>query len=106
LAAELQTIMDAQRSRGLELDKGNFLQRIRNFVPVLVPLIVNIFRRSIELAEAMEVKAFGASKKRTSLRQLKMRKVDFIFLLVTILLLAAAIYIRLYIPIPAVIPSD
>jgi len=106
LAAELQTIMDAQRSRGLELDKGNFLQRIRNFVPVLVPLIVNIFRRSIELAEAMEVKAFGASKKRTSLRQLKMRRVDFLFLLLTLIFLAAGIYARFYIPIPAIIPSE
>ena len=29
LATEAQTIMDAQKSRGLELEKGNFLKRIR-----------------------------------------------------------------------------
>ena len=39
-------IMDAQKSRGLELEKGNPLRRIRNFVPVLVPLVVNAVVRS------------------------------------------------------------
>src|SRR3990170_8469793 len=54
LAEEAQTIMDAQKARGLELEKGSFLKRIRNYVPVLIPLIVSAIRRSLELAEAME----------------------------------------------------
>jgi len=46
LADEAQSIMDAQRSRGLELDKGNFLTRIRNYIPILLPLIINSIRKS------------------------------------------------------------
>jgi len=57
--------MDAQKARGLEMEKGNFLKRIRNYVPVLIPLIVSAIRRSLELAEAMESRAWGATKKRT-----------------------------------------
>ncbi len=38
LAEEAQTIMDAQKARGLELEKGGLLKRIRNYVPVLIPL--------------------------------------------------------------------
>ena len=49
LAEEAQTIMDAQKARGLELEKGGLLKRIRNYVPVLIPLIVSAIRRSLEL---------------------------------------------------------
>src|SRR4030042_4031505 len=42
LAEEAQTIMDAQKARGLELEKGNFMKRIRNYIPILIPLIVSV----------------------------------------------------------------
>ena len=71
LAEEAQTIMDAQKARGLELEKGNLLKRIRNYIPILIPLIVSAIRRSLELAEAMESRAWGATKKRTNLYSLK-----------------------------------
>lgn len=102
LAEEAQTIMDAQKARGLELERGNFLKRIRNYIPILIPLIVSAIRRSIELAEAMESRAWGATKNRTNLYELRMHKGDFILIAMTIGILAAAIYIRLYLPIPAI----
>ncbi|RLG00895.1 MAG: hypothetical protein DRN47_00325 [Candidatus Wolframiiraptor sp.] len=98
LAEELQTIMDAQRSRGLELDKGGPLAKIRGYIPILVPLIVNVLRRSYELAEAMEVKCFGASKKRTFLKELKMSSKDFAALAMITLFLGSAIYLRFFYP--------
>jgi len=100
LAEEAQTIMDAQKARGLELEKGNFMKRIRNYIPILIPLIVSAIRRSLELAEAMESRAWGATKKRTNLYALKMRKGDFALIAITATILAAAIYIRLYVPVP------
>jgi len=100
LAEEAQTIMDAQKARGLELEKGNLLKRIRNYIPVLIPLIVSAIRRSLELAEAMESRAWGATKKRTNLYVLKMRRGDFVLMGITIGILAAAIYTRLYVTIP------
>jgi len=102
LAEEAQTIMDAQKARGLELERGNFLKRIRNYIPILIPLIVSAIRRSLELAEAMESRAWGATKKRTNLYVLKMHKGDFILIAITIGILAVAIYIRLYLPIPSI----
>jgi len=102
LAEEAQTIMDAQKARGLELERGNFLKRIRNYIPILIPLIVSAIRRSLELAEAMESRAWGATKNRTNLYELKMHKGDFVLIAITIGILAAAIYIRLYLPIPSI----
>jgi energy-coupling factor transport system permease protein len=102
LAEEAQTIMDAQKARGLELEKGNLLKRIRNYVPVLIPLIVSAIRRSLELAEAMESRAWGATKKRTNLYALKLRRGDFALLGVILSVLAVTIYMFLYVQVPTV----
>jgi len=101
LAEEAQTIMDAQKARGLELEKGGFLKRIRNYVPVLIPLIVSAIRRSLELAEAMESRAWGATKKRTNLYALKFLRGDLALLVINVAVLAVAIYVRLYVPVPS-----
>ena len=94
--------MDAQKARGLELEKGGLLKRIRNYVPVLIPLIVSAIRRSLELAEAMESRAWGATKKRTNLYLLKLRRGDYALLAITVGILVVAIYVRLFVPIPTI----
>ena len=106
LADEAQSIIDAQRSRGLELDKGNFLSRIRKYIPILLPLIINSIRRSLELAEAMESRAFGATNNRTNLFELKLQKMDYGVLAMVLLALIASFYIRFYFPpIGSIFPS-
>jgi len=102
LAEEAQTIMDAQKARGLELEKGNFMKRIRNYIPILIPLIVSAIRRSLELAEAMESRAWGATKKRTNLYALKLHKGDFALLGIIIGILILTVYVYFYVPIPTV----
>jgi energy-coupling factor transport system permease protein len=77
-------IMDAQRSRGLEFDKGNILQRLRNSIPILVPLIAVALNRSLDLAEAMDSRAYGANKSPTSLYHLTLRSSDLLVLLVLV----------------------
>jgi energy-coupling factor transport system permease protein len=102
LAEEAQTIMDAQKARGLELEKGGLLKRIRNYIPVLIPLIVSAIRRSLELAEAMESRAWGASKRRTNLYSLRLHKGDFVLLAITAVILAVAVYVHLFVAIPTI----
>ena len=102
LAEEAQTIMDAQKARGLELEKGGLLKRIRNYIPVLIPLIVSAIRRSLELAEAMESRAWGATKKRTNLYLLKLHKGDYTLLAITVAVLVISLYVRFFVPIPQV----
>jgi energy-coupling factor transport system permease protein len=61
---------------------------------------VSAIRRSLELAEAMESRAWGATKKRTNLYSLKLLRGDFALLAINVLVLAVAIYVRLYVPVP------
>ncbi len=103
LAEEAQTIMDAQKARGLELEKGGLLKKIRNYVPVLIPLIVSAIRRSLELAEAMESRAWGATKKRTNLYVLKLHGGDYALIAITVGILVGAVYVHFYVPIPTIV---
>ncbi|RLE48142.1 MAG: hypothetical protein DRJ31_07785 [Candidatus Methanomethylicota archaeon] len=95
LARETQLIIDAQKSRGLELEKGNFIQRIRNYIPILIPLIISSFKRAEMIADAMESRAFGASKQRTYLYMLKLSSHDFFFISLTLFFTCLAIVLRL-----------
>jgi energy-coupling factor transport system permease protein len=100
LADEAQTIMDAQKARGLELERGNFIKRIKNYIPLLIPLIVNAIRRSLELAEAMESRAWGATEKRTNLYVLTLKNSDYILVILSVLMLILAVYVRFFLPVP------
>ncbi len=101
LAEEAQTIMDAQKARGLELERGNFIKRVRNYIPILIPLIVSAIRRSLELAEAMESRAWGATEKRTNLYVLRMKSADCTLIAVSVGMLILSIYVRLFISVPS-----
>ncbi|MGB9717602.1 MAG: energy-coupling factor transporter transmembrane component T family protein [Thermoproteota archaeon] len=92
---EFQSIYDTQRSRGLELEKGGFRNRIRNLMPILIPLLVGTIRRTYEIADAMEVRAFGASPKRTTFKPLRLKGGDYLLFAASIILVAAAACLKL-----------
>lgn len=96
-------IMDAQKSRGLELERGNILRRVRNMVPILIPLVVNSVIRSGELAEAMESRAYGAVPKPSSLYEYRSSATDRIVALVSVGLFSLAAYaIYFVLPLPMI----
>lgn len=100
LSKEAQYIMDAQKSRGLEMEKGNLVAKIKNYIPVLIPLIISSFRRAELVADAMESRAFGASKKRTSIYVLRFRARDSLFVLLSVGSFAAMLSLRFVFAVP------
>jgi len=101
IAAEAETIRDAQMSRGLELERGNLIQRVRNHLPILIPLIVCSIRRALQVAESLESRAFGSTAKRTSLYELRLHKRDVAMILLTTLIVAVTLYITFIVGLPA-----
>lgn len=87
-------IMDAQKARGLELEKGSFLQRAKKTVPILVPLIVSSIKTAHELAIALESRGFGAGKKRTLLHDIKMGRRDYAVLAMLMTAFAVLMFLR------------
>jgi energy-coupling factor transport system permease protein len=62
-ALEAEKLMLAQSARGARFGEGGPIKRVRAWVPVLVPLFVNLFRRADHLAEAMESRCYvGAGR--------------------------------------------
>jgi len=93
-------IMDAQKSRGLELEQGNLLKRVRNMIPILIPLVVNSVVRSGELAEAMESRAYGSVPRPTSLVEYRASAKDTAVACAAVLLFAVTAY-SFYFVLPA-----
>ena len=91
-AATGATVVEAQRSRGLELDTGSLWSRMRAYIPLMAPIFLVSIRNANLMAMALEARGFGASKKRTFYIQIKMRPVDWLALAATAALAAASVY--------------
>lgn len=97
LLLDAMQIMDAQRSRGLEFEKGNLIRRLKNTIPLLVPLIAVAVTRSLDLAEAMDSRAYGALKRPSSMYALKLKALDYAALLLFIFGGAVGLYAALFV---------
>ncbi len=102
LALEVQTIMDAQKSRGLELEKGNLFNRIKNFLPIIVPLVLLSIRRALLVAESLESRGFGTSAKRYFYKEIKMGLIDWVVSFIFVLLLVLGILVKTN---PSLVPA-
>lgn len=89
-AQEAEKIVVAQTARGARFDEGGLIRRARAYIPVLVPLFVNLFRRADDLATAMESRCYRGGTDRTRLREAVMRTIDW-----TVLLLGPAVLVAL-----------
>lgn len=78
LIEETDKIMKAQESRGADFSTGSVLSRLRNMVPVLVPLFLSAFRRADELAMAMEARGYRGGIGRTRMKVLHISSVDYL----------------------------
>lgn len=79
-------VIEAQRSRGLDLDSGNIWQKAKKHVPLLVPIFLLAIRNTDQLAVALESRGFGSRENRTYYLKIGFKKADYIFLLILILL--------------------
>jgi energy-coupling factor transport system permease protein len=89
-------IVDAQRSRGLDLRSGSLFRRARVRLPILIALMVTALRSSENVGRALESRALGAtSVSRSALRQISMRAPDWVCL-AALLMLAVAIPVTVH----------
>ena len=74
-------IMNAQKARGVDFGEGNLLQKIRSFIPILIPLFASSFKRADALAIAMEARGYKSGEGRSRYRQLKWQALDSVAIL-------------------------
>ncbi|MGP1413897.1 MAG: energy-coupling factor transporter transmembrane component T family protein [Bacillales bacterium] len=95
LLEETQRILIAQKSRGVDYNKGSFFKKIKSYTSLIIPLLVNCFSRSRDLAYAMDARGYDPYEKRSHYRVLKVHYFDFIFLLFVLLVNGLFIYLSI-----------
>ncbi|MEA2069972.1 MAG: energy-coupling factor transporter transmembrane component T [Asgard group archaeon] len=93
LADETTMIANAQKARGLQIDQGHLIKRVKNFLPLLIPIFASALRRSWQLAEAIESRGWNARKKRTFLYKLEFQWWDGFILFFSLGILAVFFYL-------------
>lgn len=94
LIEETDKIISAQKARGVDLDGGKLMDKVKAVVPIIIPLFVSAVRRASELATAMECRCYRGGEGRTKMRQLKSGAADYVSLMISILFLASVIFIN------------
>lgn len=98
LLEEADKIMKAQLARGADLESGNIFKRVKDMLPILIPLFVNSFRRAEELALAMESRCYHGGEGRTKLKVLKFHLRDLVAFIIMAVLLAAIVLLQKFLP--------
>jgi energy-coupling factor transport system permease protein len=94
---EILSIYDAQRSRGIELEKVGLIEKIKRLKSIIIPAFVCSLLRAKDLYEALELRGFGYSKKRTFYNQLKITSKDVFFIGFIIVIYGLCFFIQPFI---------
>lgn len=89
-AEELVRIRDAQRARGVDFAEGNLIARVRRWLSVLTPLVMALFRRAEDLADAMRERGYRGNGRTRLSRSL--RPTDIVVLVIVLAATLAACF--------------
>lgn len=93
-ADETDRIMKAQTARGSDFDSKKLTERIRSFIPILIPLFISAWRRAEELANAMNARCYRGGEGRTRFRVLRLTRIDGVLIAATVFFAGGVIVFR------------
>lgn len=87
-------VVQAQRSRGLDLSAGGILERVRKYVPLVVPLIGHALRQTNLLTMSLESKGFHPSAIRHFYSTGKLKPLDYGVMSVMLIVVGISVWMR------------
>jgi energy-coupling factor transport system permease protein len=96
LFADAQTMIEAQRLRGIAVEEMNLLRRTRVYARTVVPLILMSLIRSQQLEIALYSKAFSVIHGRTALHEVNLTFLDWVVILVSFLILLVVLVLMVF----------
>lgn len=93
LTEEAGRVIDAQKSRGSRIGEGKISDKAKSVMPIIIPLFISAFRRSDELALAMDSRLYGSGK-RSVWKKMEYSKLDFYGYLISVLILVLMVVDR------------
>jgi energy-coupling factor transport system permease protein len=94
LMSEAEWLMKAQASRGADFGYGrrrSIIRRVRNMLPLFIPLFIQSLKHAYRLVEAMESRCYMGGKGRTNLIHLQARFADYAALVIGACLFALSV---------------
>jgi energy-coupling factor transport system permease protein len=88
-------VKEAQEVRGLALQEGGPITRLKRHLPLLVPIFLLTLRRTQTMSWALEARGFQAHRERTYLLELRMAPRDWLVLVLAAALLGGFIALHL-----------
>ncbi|MGM9873431.1 MAG: energy-coupling factor transporter transmembrane component T family protein [Bacilli bacterium] len=85
LLEEADRIRKAQASRGMDIENGSFIKKIKSLLSLIIPLLVTSFQRSDELSTAMEARGYDPLEKRTRYKIYKFSLIDLLSLIIVVI---------------------
>ncbi len=95
MQSKAQTIIAAQRSRGLDTE-SSFLRRASSLVPLVGPLVFGSLVEVEERAIAIEARGFTSTRPKTSLHEIPDSNTDKVIRWILLLLVIASLALRLW----------
>jgi len=92
IAEDYKSIKEAHISRGLELDKGSLIRRIKNYIPLLIPLIIKSIDNAEKLVLALELRPNIMTRRKIK----PLRFYDILIMVGCILVVISVIYYSFY----------
>jgi len=89
------TVVQAQSLRGYDFNQGNLLERMKRYVPAVIPVFMGALRRANNMAMALEARGFGLSITPTSFIEYRIERRD-IIALIALIAIGTAYFILYY----------
>lgn len=89
---QIINLLDAQKTRGMELEKGKLSEKVKKLVPIVTPLLSNSLEIGDQIALTMESRAFGMLKKTKFIKKFKFTVADKIIYTFLVILLVFMFY--------------
>lgn len=90
-----QAIIQAQRIKGLNLEKGGLIQKAQRYISLIIPIITHTIRKRDLLLQALESKGFGDTEKKSFYLNFRMQPIDYCIIALIFFLNLFALCIRL-----------
>jgi energy-coupling factor transport system permease protein len=98
ISSEYLIISKAQQARGLELSKKQkFTKRVKEYVKMIIPLIMSSLDRIDNISDAMDLRGFAKHKKRTWYNTRKLSKNDKMAIIFTLTVFTVSLLITIFI---------
>ena len=93
LMEEVEQLSKAQAARGADMTQGTIRERLQSLVMLFIPLMQGIFRRSEELATALEARGYQTDGKQTRLYERSFHMADYVVMVSIVIVMIGSLFL-------------